>query len=64
MFADDTALWKCSKNGDHIKRFIQRALKYTPKWCDEWRFKVSVAKTSFVLFHRMKNKKVDLFFFE
>ena len=62
MFADDTAIWKGDKHVGRLQIVIQRALDYIHNWCNLWGFKISIAKTSFVLFKRGKGKKVDLNF--
>ena len=60
LFADDTAIWKTGKNIKHIQKQIQRALDEIQDWCNRWGFKISIAKTSFVLFHKGKGKVVHL----
>ena len=61
MFADDTAIWKTGSSVNEVKKRVQKALKYIKKWCGLWGFKVSIAKTSVVLFSRRVVKgKVEL----
>lgn len=60
LFADDTAIWKVGKNVNHVQQVVQNALDYITDWCNTWGFKISVVKTSFVLFHRGKRKEVHL----
>ena len=60
LFADDAAIWKTGKNIKHLERKMQTALDYIQSWCDKWGFKISIAKSSFVLFHKGKSKNVSL----
>ena len=41
---------------------VQEALDDVENWCEKWGFKVSVAKTSFILFRKGKSKAVHLTF--
>ncbi len=36
IFADDTAIWKASKNVQFLNKVIQRALNAVKVWCDDW----------------------------
>ena len=62
IFADDTAIWFSHRNVSYATAKIQTALSYIQEWCDKWGFKVSIDKTSMVLFHRSKNKHIELNF--
>ena len=62
LFADDVALWKSSKNTAYLEKQIQQALNYIEEWCATWGFRVSVTKTTFVLFHKGKQKPINLLF--
>ena len=62
LFADDTAIWKTGKNVKLLAKQVQQSINYIEDWCNKWGFKVSVAKTKAVLFHRGKTKKYKLNF--
>ena len=63
IFADDTAIWYSGKNLKEVQQHIQTALKEIECWCNQWGFKVSVLKTSFVLFSRKRKKhNINLIF--
>ena len=61
LFADDAAIWKSGKNLKYIQNQVQAAMNEVQKWCNKWGFKVSIAKTNVVLFHKGKFKKVSIF---
>ena len=58
MFADDTAIWFSHKNLELVTSRIQAAMDYIKNWCDLWGFKVSILKTSVVLFQKGPLKDV------
>jgi ribonuclease HI len=62
IFADDTAMWKSGRNVEKLQKVMQKALNYVEEWCNKWGFKVSIAKTSFVLFQRGRIKPVSLLY--
>ena len=62
LFADDVAIWKSGRNVDFIQKRIQEALDEVQTWCNTWGFRVSVAKSCFVLFKKGKSKPVQLSF--
>ena len=54
IFADDTAFWISGKNVKSLYKSAQKALDYIQRWCNNWGFKVSISKTSYVLFSRKR----------
>ena len=62
LFADDVALWKAGRNIKHVNHIMQQALDDLQIWCNQWGFKVSIEKTTFVVFDRGKFKQVNLTF--
>lgn len=62
LFADDTTIYKSSKNIKVLNKIMQNNLDAINKWSNEWGFKISTEKTVVVLFTnstKLKNK-VDL----
>ena len=49
-FADDVAIWKRGRNLDHVHKQLQEALDKVVMWAEEWGFKISVAKSKYVVF--------------
>jgi hypothetical protein len=60
VFADDTAIWKGSKNLKMLHKCIQKALDGIVEWADSWGFKLSIPKTQAILFTHKKQKDVDI----
>lgn len=57
LFADDGAIWKGGINVGYIMDQMQQALNQVVIWADEWGYKISVAKSKYVIFHF---KKVEI----
>ena len=60
LFADDAAVWKSGRNIKFLEKQMQNVLDYIQDWCDKWGFRISIAKTKFILFHRGRNKSLKL----
>jgi hypothetical protein len=63
LFADDTTLVKAGTNVNFIVVKLQEALDALVKWCDTWGFRISVEKTTAVLFtnyHCSINNKLTI----
>jgi len=57
LFADDSAAYKSGRNLSHITSNIHRALDLISNWCDDWGLRISLTKTTIVIFtHRVKYK--------
>ncbi|XP_061589575.1 large ribosomal subunit protein eL8-like [Cololabis saira] len=54
LFADDGAVWKRGRNIEYLMREMQRALDKVQGWADKWGFRLSVAKSNYVIFGRKK----------
>lgn len=61
LLADDRAIWKRGRNLDHIYKQLQKALEHIETWTEEWGFKISVAKSKYVVFgYKRKTSKLAL----
>lgn len=56
LYADDGALWVKGRNIPFITNKMQEELNTVVKWARKWGFKISVAKSKFVVFSRSKKK--------
>ena len=52
QFADDSAIWKCTRKPKAAIKILQEALIIIHNWCKEWGFKISTDKTKVVVFNR------------
>lgn len=68
VYADDTALIAQSWHGLQACKYLQVALNSYESWCEDWRVKINVAKSSAVLFSKRRTAKAtsvsDLELFE
>jgi ribonuclease HI len=61
LFADDTAIFKTSKNINHLNKVMQKNMDAIQQWADMWGFKISTEKTVIVLFTNSSGKsKVNI----
>lgn len=59
QFADDSAIWKNSKEPNIAINHINKALETIDKWQKEWGFKLSAGKTAAVIFSKTLNFNKD-----
>ena len=50
LFADDGAIWRRGRNAEVSLKQFQRALVSVEEWADKWGFKISSAKSKFMIF--------------
>ena len=50
LFADDGAIWKRGRNVGFILKQTQKALQTVEEWGNTWGFKISAAKSKYVIF--------------
>ncbi|KAG5852664.1 hypothetical protein ANANG_G00064980 [Anguilla anguilla] len=50
LFADDGAIWRRGRNAEFILKQVQKALVSVEEWADKWGFKISAAKSKFMIF--------------
>src|ERR1700733_679094 len=60
LFADDSAVYLGNKSVKWLEIQIQKSLDAIEKWCNENGFKISIAKTTGVLFTRKMNQKFKI----
>lgn len=52
LFADDGAVWKRGRNVYYLFKKMQGALDQVQRWATKWGFRLSVAKSKFIVFGR------------
>ena len=57
QFADDSAIWKCTRKPKAALKILQQALNIIHNWCKEWGFKISTDKTKVVVFNWRNSTK-------
>jgi hypothetical protein len=57
LFADDTAIFRSSRNIKFLSAIMNKNLENISKWCDIWGFKISMSKTVAVCFSKAKNQR-------
>ncbi len=50
LFVDDGEVWKRGRNVEYLMKEMQRALDKVQVWADKWGFRLSVAKSNYVVF--------------
>lgn len=60
LYADDGALWVKGRNIPFISNKLNHELKIVENWSRKWGFKISVAKSKFVVFSRRRKCDVSL----
>ena len=59
LFADDGAIWKKGRNINYLFRQMQEAVDQVVLWANKWGFRISTAKSNFMIFG-YKKKIPDL----
>jgi ribonuclease HI len=62
LFADDCAVWMSGKNIQFLSNKMQKILESINNWCNLWGFKISIAKTVYMIFTRkLKVPDINLY---
>ena len=62
QFADDSAIWATNKNIKKLEQTLQKSLDKIEKWTKDWRIKLSISKTTGMLFEakQIQNNKINI----
>lgn len=61
LFADDGAVWKRGRNVTHLFGQMQKAVDQVVLWANKWGFRISTAKSNFMIFgHKKKIPELSI----
>ena len=64
LFADDGAIWKRGRNVGFILKQVQGALQTVEEWGKTWGFRISVAKSKYLIFgfkRKLPNLRLSMY---